>query len=632
MQLILGNYRDSLSATFRALTLTQSLPADPKLTWPFYHETSLDFYFLDMPTVALQFENEALRLALAAGLPLLTSRSYDRLALLFEGQLNYAEATKNIEQARAAGQGILDERSRANIRAHSALNLGRLYRKTGDPRRAALSIDEALRLYQNLKLETYQYPAHKEKLLTLMALNENDAAEAELDTVLFWFEQNRKEITEESYRNKFFDTGQNTYDLAIDFQISRKADGWKAFDYAETARARSLLDLVTTGSLAAGEANNPELKVSAEARPLKLREIQNRLPAQAQLLEYSVLDDKVIIWVVTRDRLNYAEAAISRDELNEKIRKYLKLLTSVEHRDPSDLTNVAKELYSKLIAPVEGYLNPALQLCIVPDDKLNFLPFGMLVSPGSDRHLLEDYALETSPSATIFIANSEQASKKTRGGAERALVVGDPQFDRERFAELENLPTARHEAKEVANLYGASPLLGAAAITTRVREELQNADVAHFATHAVPDEQAPLFSKLLLSVDRGDNYKTHHASPGFIQASEIYAMKLPRTRLVVLSACQTGIERAYRGEGAIGLARPFIVAGAPLVIATLWPVESQASTDLMISFHKHRKQDHVSTVEALHRAQLEALRNSQSGAPRNYDWAAFVAIGGYASF
>lgn len=632
MQLILGNYRDSLSATFRALTLAQSLPADPKLTWPFYHETSLDFYFLDMPTVALQFENEALRLALAAGLPLLTSRSYDRLALLLEGQTKYAEAMNNIEQARAAGQKILDKKSRANIRAHTGLNLGRLYRKIGDPSRAVASIDEALGIYQDLKLDMYKYAAHKEKFLDLMALNDNDAAEAELGTVLSWFENNRKEITEESYRNKFFDTGQNTYELAIDFQISRKTDGWKAFDYAETARARSLLDLVTTGSLVAGEANNPELKVSAEARPLHLQEIQNRLPAQAQLLEYSVLDDKVIIWVVTKDRRNYAQAAISRDELNEKIRKYLRILTRVEPTKPDDLTNLAKELYTKLIAPVEGYLNPALQLCIVPDDKLNFLPFGMLVSPARGKYLLEEYAIETSPSATIFISSSEAAISKPNTGAENALVVGGPQFDRETFASLDDLPAARHEAEEVAKLYGAVPLLGAEATTSRVLKELQNAGVAHFATHAVPDEQTPLLSKLLLSADRGSDYRTHHTVLSFIQAYEVYAMKLPRMRLVVLSACQTGIERAYRGEGAIGLARPFIVAGAPLVIASLWPVESQASADLMISFHKHRKQDHVSSVEALHRAQLEALHNSQSGATRNYDWAAFVAIGGYASF
>jgi CHAT domain-containing protein len=632
MQLILGNYRDSLAATFRALTVAGSLPPDPKLTWPFYHETSLDFYFLDMPTVALQFENEALHLALAANLPLLASRSYDRLALLFESQNRYAEAMNNIEQARAAGQRILDEKSRANIRAHTGLNLGRLYRKTGDPRRAVASIDEALGIYQDLKLDMYQYAAHKEKLLDLMALNDNDAAETELGTVLYWFENNRKEIAEESYRNKFFDTGQHTYDLAIDFQISRKNDGWKAFDYAESARARSLLDLTTTEGVATGDVNNPELKVSADTTPLKLQEIQNRLPPQTQLLEYSVLDDRLVIWLVTKDRKDYAEASILRAELNKKILSYLKALRGGDWYNSGDTTSLGKELFEKLIAPVGSSLNPELQLCIVPDDKLNFLPFGMLISPATGKYLLEEYAIETSPSATIFITNSERASSKPNKGAENALVVGGPQFDRERFANLDDLPAARYEAEEVANLYGAVPLLGAEATTSRVLKELQNAGIAHFATHAVADEQTSLLSKLLLSADRGSDYRTHHAVPSFIQASEIYAMKLPRLHLVVLSACQTGIERSYRGEGAIGMARPFMVAGAPLVIASLWPVDSQASADLMISFHKHRKQGHLSTVEALHRAQLEALHNSQSGAPSNCDWAAFVAIGGYASF
>jgi CHAT domain-containing protein/Flp pilus assembly protein TadD len=631
MQLILGNYRDSLAASFRALTLASLLPPDAKLTWPFYHENALDFYFLDMPTVAQEFEIEALRLALADGLTYLATRSYDRLALIFEGHGKYDEALKNLEQARTTGQKILDKKARANIRAHSALNLGRLYRKTGNPQRAAESIDEALKLYQDSKLDTYQYSAHKEKFLALSALNQNDAAQIELETTLVWFEKYRKEIAEESYKNKFFDTGQNTYDLAIDFQISRRTDEWKAFDYAESARARSLLALTTSGGSPGGDATKPDLKVYANSSSLKLKEIQERLSPQVQLLEYAVLDDKVIIWLLTKDRRDYAQAEISRLELNENIRSYVKALRSRD-ASPTDKINLGKELYGKLIAPIEAKMNPALQLCIVPDDKLNFLPFGLLVSPASGRYLIEDYALESSPSATLFITNSERASAKANRQAERALVVGGPQFDRERFANLEDLPAARREAEEVASFYDAVPLLGFEAVTTRVQKELQNVDIAHFATHAVPDEESPLLSKLLLSTDRGGTYRTHHAVPSFLQASEIYEMRLPRMRLVVLSACQTGIERSYRGEGAIGLARPFMVAGAPLVIATLWPVESQASADFMISFHRHRKQDHVSTVEALHRAQLEALHNSQSGALGNNDWAAFIVIGGYANF
>jgi len=60
MQLILGDYRQSLAATRHALSLADELPADPKLIWPLYHEASLDFYFLSMPTAALAFENRSL--------------------------------------------------------------------------------------------------------------------------------------------------------------------------------------------------------------------------------------------------------------------------------------------------------------------------------------------------------------------------------------------------------------------------------------------------------------------------------------------------------------------------------------------------------------------------------------------
>jgi CHAT domain-containing protein len=109
-------------------------------------------------------------------------------------------------------------------------------------------------------------------------------------------------------------------------------------------------------------------------------------------------------------------------------------------------------------------------------------------------------------------------------------------------------------------------------------------------------------------------------------------MNLPRTRLVVLSACQTGIERTYRGEGAIGIARSFMVAGVPLVVASLWPVESGAAAELMIKFHKYRKASGLSSVEALRRAQLDMLTAASERYRRPHDWASFVAFGGHANF
>jgi CHAT domain-containing protein len=382
---------------------------------------------------------------------------------------------------------------------------------------------------------------------------------------------------------------------------------------------------MSSGARVSRQDDSPEIKLSAATSPLSWKQVQQSLPAETQLLEYTVLDDRVIMWVVTRDFLKSADTKIARTELDQKVRDYL----GVTARNGSEALAQAKDLYDKLVAPIGGYLNRNLQLTIVPDDSLNFLPFATLVSSNSNRYLIEDYTLETTPSASVFIASTENGTRKGPKISERLLAVGNPSFDRGEFSNLSDLPGAKREVEAIAAAYGTSPLVGEKATAARVKEGLKENDIVHLATHALPDEKSPLLSKLLLAADRGE---AHHANSGSLRASEVYELKLPRTRLVVLSACQTGIERSYRGEGAIGLARPFLSAGVPIVIASLWPVESEATANLMISFHKHRKQDHLSTVEALRRAQLETLHHLQSNSQTSYDWAAFIAIGGYAVY
>jgi CHAT domain-containing protein len=100
----------------------------------------------------------------------------------------------------------------------------------------------------------------------------------------------------------------------------------------------------------------------------------------------------------------------------------------------------------------------------------------------------------------------------------------------------------------------------------------------------------------------------------------------------VLSACQSGAERYYSGEGMISISRSFIAKGVPLVVASLWPVDSNATAELMISFHKGRKASHLSTAEALSLAQREMLGNPENPYRQPYYWASFILIGGYARF
>jgi CHAT domain-containing protein len=155
------------------------------------------------------------------------------------------------------------------------------------------------------------------------------------------------------------------------------------------------------------------------------------------------------------------------------------------------------------------------------------------------------------------------------------------------------------------------------------------AGVVHFAAHYVIDAKSPLESALLLSQPK---QSSGHEADGLLQASEIYGLKLPRTRLAVLSACQTAAERSYQGEGAIGMARAFISAGVPVVVASLWPVDSGPTADLMIKFHEYRKTNGMPAAEALRMAQRDMLAMPDEKLRRPYAWAGFVAFGGHTNF
>ena len=82
----------------------------------------------------------------------------------------------------------------------------------------------------------------------------------------------------------------------------------------------------------------------------------------------------------------------------------------------------------------------------------------------------------------------------------------------------------------------------------------------------------------------------------------------------------------------MGVSRPFIAKGIPLVVASLWEVDSPATTELMTRFHEYRKLKSLPTVEALRQAQLSLLHDSGADYRQPYHWAAFAGIGGYSRF
>lgn len=623
----LGEYRKSLDNVLHALSLANSFTPEAKEIWPFYQQAAFNLDSLGLVTGAFEFQREALRLALESGIPLLKSRSYARLGRLNEKVRDYDEAIKNGQLALAEGQNITGKKSRDNIVANSTLNLAHMYRERGDFSQAVTHYDHAIQIHDELNLQLYLFEAHKGKLLALMGLGDNAAAEEEVKNAVAAVDQYRNGISEESNRNSFFELAQDIYDIATDFAYSRMGDAQQAYDYAEAGHARSLLDMMKTNARAIQVQHAPDMKLNVVAPTLSLSEIRQQLPGDLRIVEYSLLDDRILCWVISKNGFEHKEQRIEADALSKKIHDYLALVSNPNRGVTEEITSAARELYDLLISPVEQFLGDKTYLCIIPDKRLNYFPFGSLISPTSGRYFMQEHLYVLAPSANVFLASSEAASKKAETASERLLAVGNPSFDHSKFSDLRSAAT---EAQEIARYYNSIPLIGERAREYRVKDEMRKADVIHLASHYVVNEQSPMLSGLLLAKEAEP--PENKGEDGVLQASEIYDMHLPRTRLVVLSACQTGNEQSIRGEGPIGVARPFLKAGVPLVVASLWPIDSSATAELMISFHRHRKQDKRWTVEALRLAQLDMLGSSEQAYRHPYYWASFVVIGGYARF
>lgn len=628
LHLFLNDNEASLSYLRRAMAISQLEVIPLTDLWGIQITISLNLTALKLHRAALDYQSEALQLARSLGIPINISLSYQYIGLSYGFLGQFAAALQSVRQAYDEGKRLSAERSGRNMMASASLKLGDLYRASGDPAHALTAYDESLQLYDALDFGQYSYAAHKGKFLSYLALRHDAMAAAELLTVLRLFDDYREKIVSERQKAFFFDREQDTYDLAIDFVYSRLGDSRRAFEYSEISRAHNLRELMHRGAEVTQTSNGLDIRSAsnndAQTASLSLADIQQRLPQQVQVVQYAVLEKKLLAWVVTRDRFFTTAVDVDAPKLAQVITTTLKQISQRDDNASASLKN----LYHLMIGPIKEQLDPHKVLCVIPDKSLHYVPFGALLSDGSGRYLLQDFRIMVSPSATILVESTESARRRAQVKDEHLLAVGNPAFDRSSNPELSNLPGAEREVERLAKSYLSRRILVKGEATRKsITEEIARSDVAHFAAHYEIDSRSSLSSRLMLGSEPGDYA---HAQPSGLSSADIYRMKLTRTRLVILSGCKTGIEQQFAGEGAVSFARSFLVAGVPVVVASLWPVDSDATAELMIAFHRFRRVEKLSTTEALMRAQQEMMTRGNYGSP--YYWAGFTVVGGFAEF
>ena len=568
-------------------------------------DLSLKLHFV---STSLSFAREALGAARAI------SPSDDRINSNLRRVVNGARAKGDLATAlQAANESKQIALARRNseentqITAEAYLSLADVKRQANNCAEALGDYDRALELYGALpELTVSSYQIHKGKLFCFQQLNQSPDFHAELDQVLHLSEGYRRTIREDDSRQAFFANEQDVFDVAIQNALS-EGDSRGAFALVEESRARSLLDFVESDK----SINEVEQDFAAVSRPLSLTGIQARLPDEVQLVQYAALPDKLVFWKITKNTFELFEKPIAAGELEQKIVDYQAAV--MRKARAAELKPAAQELYALLLP---ANLDRDRQLCLAPDKFLHQLAFASLVSPAG-HYLLEEHALSYPPSASVLVLATESAQRKNRVN-ETLLSVGNPDLDYEEHPGLTNLDSAEAEAKSIVSGYAKSSLLlGREATKEKFLQSFTESQVIHFAGHFVANQRLPGNSKLLFA---GSD----------LRSAELAGYKLPNAKLVVLSACETGFERYDKSEGAIGIARTFLALGAPLVVASQWKVDSEPTKNLMVAFHRNRKELGLSSAESLQRAQLEVFRSEQTSAP--FYWAAFSLFGGYANY
>jgi len=410
---------------------------------------------------------------------------------------------------------------------------------------------------------------------------------------------------------------------------------------------------------------------------VSLSQVQSAIPANAVLIEFAVyrpFNSKARDDVATYGEPHYIAYIIRNHgdvqwkelgpakEIDQSIYKWRQAL-----RDPKrkDVQMLARLVDAKVMQPIRASLHDANQLLISPDGELNLIPFACLPDKYG-KYLVERYEVTYLTSGRELLRTNVARASKTE-----AVIFADPVFgdlysaeatrahaskskanlksitrpNRKRVEKTSNpyflpLPGTADEARSIRDLFPDAALLTGTAATESAIKHLNAPRILHIATHGfflsdpatvIRSEAQPnsinnplLRSGLALA---GANARAGRED-GILTALEATAINLWGTKLVVLSACDTGIGEVRTGEGVYGLRRAFALAGAETVVMSLWPASDYTSRKFMTSYYTHLKEG-IGRGAALRQVQLDMLSRNKQLHP--FYWANFIQSGEWAN-
>ncbi|HEY4001873.1 MAG TPA: CHAT domain-containing tetratricopeptide repeat protein, partial [Candidatus Xenobia bacterium] len=517
----------------------------------------------------------------------------------YEGLQDYQKAHQLYLQAtRLAVTGHLDP----DAELPSQSNLFRSYLRLKQIDRAEAVMQRIQSLESGLISPDYRWQVTGLEGRLLEAQGQYEAAAVRYRQAISTIEERRTHVVDPEIRKTYFRTRMGPYEglMRVTQKLQRLPD---FFSVSEQARSRVLADAMSrttvhkgvppelAGRAQAQASQQHQLGVAlAEAKAARQRGLTVSTPDTASLAqseqaltldfvrqapEYAQLQGAVTIDSQTAAHLLDADAVLLSYQqvglgvvgcvLHPDGRGRVVWLGDAQTLDPLVLRFLAHirdpqshdwqpagtALYQRLVAPFETDIKSARQLVVLPEGKLNYLPFAALTGPDG-RYLVTRYRVTTEPSATVLSFCRQKNSLRHQTCVVYAL--GNVSH-----GNIPALPGTVTEAQDIKRIMPRADLVMEGAFTLQAVQSGAGAyDVVHFATHGMLNPSEPMKSAVITATDA-------------LPVSDIFNLDL-HANLVVLSACETNLGKLYGGEEVVNLARAFMYAGTPSVMATLWSI------------------------------------------------------------
>jgi CHAT domain-containing protein/TPR repeat protein len=286
------------------------------------------------------------------------------------------------------------------------------------------------------------------------------------------------------------------------------------------------------------------------------------------------------------------------------------------------MNEISEKFWKNIFSEVFPILKKiaAEHLVIIPIGISRLIPYHVVCYQESKEkiYLADHFLISYAHGITTYnnlVDNDSAEAVKT------ALIVGVSEY-----SVLSNLPNAISEAKQVAQLFGCIPIIGSGASVETIKNDLKNYAYLHFACHATygwshrksetigPSLEYPGLTDHITKTIYSSNYSDAaiiltNDKPLFLKdiTNEI---KLQNTRLVTLSACDTGqVDISNSPDLVADFPLAFLKAGAQGIISSLWEVDDSSVILLMYQFYKQHLHEGLDPIHALQKAQ-HWLRNA----------------------